>query len=136
MQRPADNVYSHQIKITENDIDELGHVNNIVYVRWVQDASAAHWFHLVSEEVQQHYLWVVLRHEIDYLTSALLQDEIIAYTWVGEHRGAKSERLVQICDAHTNKIFAQAKTTWCLLSSKDLRPVRIDKEMMRILGRS
>ncbi len=135
MQKPSEHFFSYTIKATENDIDALGHVNNIVYLRWIQEASSAHWFSVVRDEAKQNYIWVILRHEIDYLYPALLHDDIVAYTWVGEHIGARSERFVQICNAATGKIFAESKTIWCLLTAKDMRPVRIDRGMRRILGK-
>ena len=132
MQEAAGAVYVHEIAVSQSDIDELGHVNNIVYVRWVQEAAAAHWSHLADEETRRENAWVVVRHEVDYLAPALITDEVIAKTWVGESGGAKSVRYVDIC-SKTGKIFAKAKTTWCLLSAQNMRPKRIDEKMLAVL---
>lgn len=132
MQEQAGEVYIHTITVEANDIDELGHVNNIVYVRWVQEASAAHWNQLADEETKRENAWVVMRHEIDYLSPAIFSDKVVAKTWVGESNGAKSVRYVDICSA-TGKIFAKAKTTWCLLSTQNMRPKRIDEKMLAVL---
>ncbi|MBV4357420.1 acyl-CoA thioesterase [Pinibacter aurantiacus] len=132
MQEPVGDVYAHTIAVEANDIDELGHVNNIVYVRWVQEAAAAHWNYLADEETKRENAWVVVRHEIDYLSPALISDDVVAKTWVGESGGAKSVRYVDVCSA-TGKIFAKAKTTWCLLSAQNMRPKRIDEKMLAVL---
>lgn len=123
-------VFEQPVVIYEADIDMLGHVNNIVYLRWVQDAAVAHWNTLTTSQMQQDYLWVVLRHEIDYLSSATINDSLVAKTWIGEHSGAKSERFVNICDKDSDKIYAKVKTTWCLLDGKSKRPMRIGKDII------
>ena len=125
--------FSLSITVHKNDIDELGHVNNVVYVRWVQEVAAAHWDSLASSEIKQKYVWVVLRHEIDYLSAALENDIITATTWVGESKGARSERFVQITHGKTGKLIAQAKTIWCMLNSVTMRPKRVDEEVIRLL---
>ena len=71
------------ISIEPADIDELGHVNNVTYVRWVQDAAVAHWRAAAPAEDQDKLVWVVLRHEIDYKQSAFPGDHVVARTWVG-----------------------------------------------------
>ena len=62
-----------RIEVKESDIDMMGHVNNVVFLRWVQEAATAHWFAAASPADQEALLWVVLRHEIDYKHPALLE---------------------------------------------------------------
>jgi acyl-ACP thioesterase len=76
-------VFELAISVKPEDIDELGHVNNVSYVRWVQDVAVAHWRSAAPAEDQAKLLWVVVRHEIDYKQAAFLGDEILARTWVG-----------------------------------------------------
>ncbi|MDB5262858.1 MAG: acyl-ACP thioesterase, partial [Adhaeribacter sp.] len=106
---------------------------NVVYLRWVQEVATAHWEYAAPEELKNAYTWVVIRHEIDYLASALPGDDIIGYTWVGEHQGAKFDRYVRLCRAGDDKILAEAKTTWCLLDSQTKRPRRIEENVLSIL---
>jgi acyl-CoA thioester hydrolase len=134
MEEKRNTPFEYRLSVTKADIDELGHTNNVVYLRWVQEAAAAHWNHIAGSELNQRYVWVVVRHEIDYLQPAFLNDAIIAYTWVGEHTGAKSERYVDICNAATGKKLAAAKTTWCLLDAVTLRPRRIEEDIRSVLG--
>ncbi|MEY4930327.1 MAG: hypothetical protein RI909_1051 [Bacteroidota bacterium] len=133
---PNEKDFSITITIHKNDIDELGHVNNVVYVRWVQEVAAAHWNSLASSEVKQKYVWVVLRHEIDYLSAAFEHDLITATTWVGESNGARSERFVHIINTKTGKLLAKAKTIWCMLDGATMRPKRVDEEVIKLIGGS
>ncbi len=126
-------LFEYPITITESDIDQLGHVNNIIYLKWVQEVAIAHWNTVATEEMKSNNLWVVSRHEIDYLRSALLDSKLIAKTWINEeYSGAKSERFVNICDKDTDQIYAKVKTTWYLLDLQTKRPKRIEQGMMDV----
>lgn len=131
---PNEKDFSVAITVHKNDIDEIGHVNNVVYVRWVQEVAAAHWDSLASLEIKQKYLWVVLRHEIDYVSAAFEGDALLATTWVGETNGARSERFVHIANSKTGKIIAKTKTIWCLIDGFTMRPKRVDQEILRLLS--
>ena len=78
------------------DIDEQNHVNNTVYLRWVQDVATAHWQSVASQEAQDNIVWVVLRHEIDYKAPAILGDEIVLRTWVGKATRLTFERFTEV----------------------------------------
>ncbi len=121
------------ISIQKNDIDELGHVNNVVYLRWVQEVAAGHWNVVASPELKTKYSWVVLRHEIDYRLPVFLTDKIIGSTWVGEYHGARFERYVKLCHIDSDKVVAEAKTMWCLLDAHTMKPRRIDEEILQLL---
>lgn len=125
--------FSLPIQVQESDIDALGHVNNVVYLRWVQEVAAAHWEHAAPAAIIKQYAWVVLRHEIDYLRPAFRDDHITGYTWVGKHQGAKFERFVSLYRSNTNELLVQAKTTWCLLDAASRHPRRIEDEILKIL---
>ncbi|GAA4296343.1 thioesterase family protein [Nibribacter koreensis] len=133
MPQPPKGSFSLSIKVSPEDIDELGHVNNVVYVRWVQEVSAAHWAYVAPQAIKDKYLWVILRHEIDFLKSAMPNDNITGYTWVGEHQGAKFERFVSLYTAGTEELLASAKTIWCLLDAQTMRPRRIEQELIDLL---
>jgi len=124
--------FHHSIHVLPSDIDEMGHVNNVVYVRWVQEVAAAHWLSVASEELRSRYLWIVLRHEIDYKNPAFINDEINGTTWVGEHYGARFERFVKLMNP-ADKILAEAKTMWCMVDAKTMRPTRITDEVLELL---
>jgi len=84
--------YERMFHVAAADIDELDHVNNVVYLRWVQDVAVAHWESATSPAERAEIAWVVLRHEIDYKHPALPGDQVIARTWVGPPSAARFER--------------------------------------------
>jgi acyl-CoA thioester hydrolase len=122
-------IYLQEITVKQSDLDELDHVNNVVYLQWIQDAAAAHWNSVASKEIKEKFFWVVVRHEIDYKSPAQLSDEIIAKTWVHDYNGAKSIRIVQVIRKRDDRVLAEARTTWCLMDSGNKRPVRIAEEI-------
>jgi acyl-CoA thioester hydrolase len=108
------------------DIDELGHVNNVVYLRWVQEAAVAHWRAAAPADLQAEVVWVVLRHEIDYRRPAHAGDEVIGRTWVGDATGSRFERFTEFVRAADGSVLAQARSVWCPLNARTGRPRRID----------
>lgn len=120
--------FRHPLQIISADIDNLGHVNNVVYLRWVQEAAQAHWNSLTSITLRTELAWVVIRHEIDYYQSAKLTDDLYANTWVESSDGVKSIRIVEIFN-QSEKRLAKARTTWCLIDAKTQRPKRISEEI-------
>lgn len=120
-----------QIVVSESHIDELQHVNNVVYLQWVQDIANKHWNLLKEGYDTSEYVWVVLKHEISYHGQATLGDIITVKTWVGETAGIKSVRYVEFYKE--DKVVVKAKTDWCLVDSKTLRPKRITGEILRVL---
>ncbi len=125
-------IFEQEITVTSKDIDELHHVNNVVYVQWVQDVAKAHWEKIAPAEVQAKYIWMVLRHEVDYRGQAVEGDVLMAKTWVAWSEGVKSERHVEILRLETGKILAKAKTLWCLLDAHTKRPRRIESDITAV----
>ena len=126
---PDDKVSFHYtFKVAKSDIDTLNHVNNLVYLKWVLEAANKHWNSLASDEIKNENLWVVLRHEIDYLKQAFLNDNITVHTWIGDTEGVRSVRHVHICCGES--LLVQCKTTWCLVDHKTLRPKRIGADIL------
>ena len=117
------------ISIKAGDIDELGHVNNVVYLSWVQDVAIAHWAFLTTPEHRARYAWVALRHEIDYAAQALPGDSITARTWTGTARGLRYFRHTEIIRNEDKKVLATAVTQWCPLDRASGRPTRLPAEI-------
>jgi len=113
------------ITVAPEDIDQLGHVNNVTYVRWVQDAAVAHWKAAAAPADQEKFLWIVLRHEIDYMEAARPGDSIMARTWVGTARGLRFERFTEFARTSDGKIVAKARTVWCPIDAQKGRPVAV-----------
>lgn len=107
------------------DFDGNGHVNNVVYVRWIQDIAIAHWrARMAGDPDEAAWAWVVLRHEIDYRRPLMPAESAAARTWVGAHRGPRFVRYVRI-DGPDGEICAQATTEWCLIDAVSGRPARV-----------
>ncbi|MBL4746967.1 MAG: acyl-CoA thioesterase [Flavobacteriaceae bacterium] len=127
-----DRRYYTEHTVTSEEIDALGHVNNICYIQWVQNVSEEHWAVLSKHHPFDSYVWVVLRHEIDYLSAAKLEDKITIRTWVGDTYGVKSVRFVELLK--DGKILVKATTTWCLLDKKTMKVRRIPGEVLDVLS--
>lgn len=124
-------IYEEILIVKNKDLDELDHVNNVRYVQWMEDIAKSHWENRAPREVQEKYLWMVVRHEIDYKGQAFSGDELLVQTFVGDHTHVTTQRHVVIRNKENNKILIQAKSTWCLLDATNRRPARIDVEMFR-----
>ncbi len=126
------------ITIKASDIDELGHVNNVVYLSWVQDVAIAHWNFLTTAAQREKYVWVALRHEIDYKAEAVFGDAIMARTWTGTARGMRFPRhteIIHISESGTTKVLASAVTQWCPLDRGNSRPTRLPTEIAAFFGK-
>lgn len=111
------------------DIDELGHVNNAVWVRWLQDIATAHWSATADPAHIDAYLWVVVRHEIDYLGNVGAGERVTARTWVPDPpKGARFDRHVEFTGPD-GKVKVRAKTTWAIVDRASGRVLRVPKEV-------
>jgi acyl-CoA thioester hydrolase len=124
--------FSHSFCVHKSDIDEHKHVNNVAYLRWIQDVAVSHWLNLAKPDMQKTLTWFVLRHEIDYKNRAFEGEEITATTWVGNATKIKCERFTEI--KRGGDLLVEAKSTWCLLDSKTNRPTRITNELANLFG--
>ena len=125
----AAGAFERRIQVEPADIDQLGHVNNVTYLRWVQDIAVAHWTAVASTEAQKKFLWVVLRHEIDYKQPAFLGDELIVRTWVGEATRLKFERHTEFSRAKDSRLVAKARTVWCSVDPTTGRPIEVSPQV-------
>lgn len=116
-------------RVTAADLDERAHVNNVVYVRWVQDAAAAHWAAIAPAGAFSEIAWVALRHEIDYLRPAVLDDDIVVSTWVGVAEGLSFERFTEIRRRADGRVLARARTLWCPVDARTGKPTRVSAEV-------
>ena len=111
-------------------IDELGHVNNAVWVQWIQDIAVAHWRAVAAPEHDSAYFWVVVRHEIDYLRPAHEGDVVTARTWVGEApQGARFDRFVEL-SGPDGRACVRARTVWAIIDRSSGRPIRVPPEVV------
>lgn len=121
-----------QITVAAEAIDERNHVNNLAYLAWCLQAAESHWKLNASVGLQQDYVWVVLQHIIDYKASAFEGELLEVVTWVESSKGVRSTRRFEIFRIKDQKLLVSAKTTWCLLNAKSLRPVKVTDEIRNL----
>lgn len=117
------------ITVEPDDIDQLGHVNNVVYLRWVQELAVAHWQEAAPTVDQARLVWVVLRHEIDYKRPAFVGEEISGRTWVGTASRLAFERHTEFMRVSDGVVLARARTVWCPLDVQTGRPTQVSSEV-------
>ena len=123
---PTGSAYEVTLRVGADDLDAQSHVNNVVYVRWVQDAATAHWEARTTPEIRATVGWVLLRHEIDYKRPAVLDDDIVVRTVVGHLEGLTFERQTEIRRMGDGVVLARSRTLWCPVDPATGRPRRVD----------
>jgi acyl-CoA thioester hydrolase len=135
--KPLSPIFRKEIAAAPSDIDELGHVSNIAYIRWVQEVATLHSaaVGLSREEYERiGAIWVISRHEIDYLESAMEGDRIALVTFIATWRAASSERHTRIERVADGTVLAQARTLWAYVRRASGRPTRIPREVAYAFG--
>lgn len=122
--------FQYSFKVTLKDIDGLGHVNNVAYLAWTQMVANMHWEKLASDELKKSVQWFVLRHEVDYVKQAFINDTITVYTWIEDVKGARSTRIFRIYRG--DELLVKCKTVWCLIDANTLKPKRIEQELIEM----
>lgn len=127
----AAEIFALRFPVDAADIDELGHVNNIVYLRYAQEIAIAHWRARATPEMIAAHVWVVMRHEVDYRAPLELGDEVEVRTHVAEApRGATWTRYVDIYKAGAERPAAQIVSNWALLDAVTRRVKRVPAEIV------
>ncbi|MEO9599836.1 thioesterase family protein [Parasphingorhabdus sp.] len=123
--KPPETAFALSITAQAEDIDELGHVNNAVWVRWIQDMATAHWNAIAPKDAIDQYIWVVTRHEIDYRGNVGSGETVTGHTWISEPpKGARFWRNVSFTGSD-DKIKVIAKTNWAIIDRQKGRAVRV-----------
>lgn len=122
------------LTVGPDDLDAQAHVNNVVYVRWVQDAATAHWEALTSAATRAEVGWVLLRHEIDYRRAAVLGDAVVVRTAVGHLTGLTFERHTTVRLAAGGAVLAESRTLWCPVDPRTMRPRRVSAELRAVFS--
>jgi acyl-CoA thioester hydrolase len=129
--------FSHEIVVDETDIDFLGHASNVSVVRWVQDTALAH-SNAVGLDIATYRklgaIFVVVRHEIDYLRPALRGDVLDAKTWVPRVLSAKCFRSTEFTRKSDGQLLAKGVTTWAFMDLATGRPLRFSDTVRIAFG--
>ena len=119
--------YHHPIGILPDDIDHMGHVNNSVYLKWVQEAVVRYWERVAPPDAVARHLWIALSHEIQYRRATFLDDLVVADVIAERVEGAKAFFTTVI--KRGEEVLAEVKSSWCCLDAASLRPVRVARDI-------
>ena len=120
-------MFRHAISVAKTDIDHMGHVNNSVYLTWVQDAVVQYWQTIAPAEAVTRHLWVALKHEITYRKPTFLDDQVFADVIAERVQGARAFFTTMI--RRGEDVLAEVKSCWCCLDANTQRPKRLTREV-------
>lgn len=120
--------------VRPEDLDAQQHVNNVVYVAWVQDVAVGHWEARTDAATRAEVGWALLRHELDYHRAAVLGDTIVARTAVGPLSGLQFERWVEIRREADEALLVRSRTLWCPIDLRTGRPRRLSRELQQVFS--
>jgi acyl-CoA thioester hydrolase len=126
--------FEQTLRVEPVDLDDQSHVNNVVYVRWVQDTATAHWLALAPPALRAELAWVTLRHEIDYVKPALLGDTLVVRTRVGAVERLTFERHTEVRRVGDDQLIARSRTLWCPVDPRTGRPRRVTAELRALFS--
>ena len=120
-------MFRHQIAIDAADIDHMGHVNNAVYLKWVQESVVAYWEKVAPAEAVASHLWVALKHEITYRKPAVLDDVVVADVIAEQVQGARA--FFSTIIRRGEDVVAEVKSSWCCLDADTKKPARLARDV-------
>jgi len=121
-------MFQHPLAIQEADIDFMGHVNNAVYLNWVQESVIAYWRKTAPAEAVAGHLWVALKHEISYRRPAFLKDVVVADVIAEGMQGARA--FFHTIVRRGEEVLAEVKSSWCCLDAVSKRPARLERAIV------
>jgi len=124
------NTYEYELDVVTGDIDEMGHVNNAVYLTWVQAAVVKHWRRFAPQEAAASHLWVALQHQISYLRPAFLDDHVVVRVVLQKMRGARAFYKTFI--NHGDDVLVEVESCWCCLDAVTRKPVRLASDIVAL----
>lgn len=132
---PSNGVFRHHFTVPESAVDQNGHVNNVVYVQWMQDLAVLH-FETAGGTQAMHdagATWVARSHHIEYLKPVYAGEDVIALTWVADFRRVRSLRRYQFLRQSDNVLLARGETDWVFVDIASGRPRMVPEELTRLL---
>ena len=120
--------FSKTFEVKAEEIDNLDHVNNVVYVQWVNDIAVEHWTTVASQKLLDTYDWFMIKHNLEYKGAAVLGDLVKIITQVGRATNVRYERLIEIRNAVTDQLLVKSISDWCAVDKKG-KPLKISDEL-------
>ena len=127
-------IYSYEFTVPSDALDENGHVNNVRYVQWMQEAAVRHYESLGGIPLTQAIAatWVVRSHNIEYLRPAFAGDRIELQTWVVNIRRVRSIRRYRFIRLADGKLLVKGETDWVFVDAKTGAPVAVPEQIIQI----
>ena len=110
-------------------LDDNRHVNNVVYLQWMNDVAVAHWRTVASPDAQARIGWVAMRHEIDYVAAAVLDDALTLRTWIGEAEGLRFVRHCEVRRTRDARVLVKMRSLWIPVDATTGRPRRVPPDV-------
>jgi acyl-CoA thioester hydrolase len=126
--------FTINIQVQPAHLDDVNHVNNVIYVQWMEHIAREHWNTFAPPDLQENVLWMIKRHEIDYINQAFLHDELEMHTWTGDYTNVTWKRHYEIVRLKDSKKIISACSIWIPLDKKTQRPRRIDDAMINMFA--
>lgn len=126
--------YKKIIVVNSDHLDDINHVNNVIYVQWMQDIAQEHWNKYVPESLKKSVTWMIKRHEIEYFHQAFLNDELEMETWTGDYTNVTWKRHYLIKRLSDGKKIIESVSVWIPLDSHSLRPKRIEADLINMFA--
>jgi acyl-CoA thioester hydrolase len=125
-------IYQYELTVPEDAVDINGHVNNLEYLHWMQDAAILHSDHqgCTKATTAAGATWVVRMHRIEYLRPAFAGEQIIVLTWVSNFRRVQSLRKYRIIRIKDNAVLVEGETDWVFVDAQTGRLRSIPKNVM------
>lgn len=122
--------------IPESAIDENGHVNNVVFVQWMQDVATRHFEAAGGRAAMQAVsgAWVVRSHKVEYLSPAFVGEHVQAVTWIVNLNRALSVRRYRFLRPCDGKLLVRGETQWVFVSTRTGRPMSIPEDLRRMFS--
>jgi acyl-CoA thioester hydrolase len=121
-------IFTYTFTVPENVIDENGHVNNVAYIQWMQEAAIQHG-ESAAYKPAENTGWFVREHRIEYLLPAFLGEEIEVRTWITEYKRVRLHRRYEFIRKSDGKVVARGETDWVHVDIKTGRPIAITSEI-------
>jgi acyl-CoA thioester hydrolase len=132
MEKKMTQIFRHEFTVGKDALDEIGHVNNVVYVQWMQDVATLHSdaAGCTAATKSADAVWVVRSHKIEYLRPAFAGDPVAALTWVENFRRVASLRKYTFVRTSDDTILAKGETDWVFVDARSGRPRIIPQDVI------
>ena len=129
---PPLSIFTYNFTVPQSAIDEYGHVNNVIYVQWMQDAGRRHPEAILEFKQPENTGWFVREHRIEYLAPAFLGDEIEVRTWIAEWKRVRAQRRYEFIRKADGKVIVKGETQWIFVELTSGRPIPIPADMLAL----